>query len=98
MGLAESALAVPAAGFGDTDAYPDFATKAAVLCWRLVKNHPLPDGNKRAAFLALIEFVQRNGGEWVRSSDDPDETDRVIRGVAAGAVSEDELREWVSAR
>ncbi len=38
IGLAESALAAPQAGFGDVEAYPDFATKAAVLCWHLVKN------------------------------------------------------------
>lgn len=44
IGLAESALAAPAAGFGDVEAYPDFIAKATVLCWHLVKNHPLPDG------------------------------------------------------
>jgi prophage maintenance system killer protein len=49
IGLADSALAAPQAGFGGVEAYPDFATKAAVLCWHLVKNHPLPDGNKRCA-------------------------------------------------
>ena len=48
IGLAASALAAPQAGFGGVEAYPDFATKAAVLCWHLVKNHPLPDGNKHA--------------------------------------------------
>jgi death-on-curing protein len=41
IGLAASALAAPQAGFGGVEAYPDFATKAAVLCWHLVKNHPL---------------------------------------------------------
>ncbi|MHB8868876.1 MAG: Fic family protein [Thermoleophilia bacterium] len=29
--------------------YPDFATKAAVLTVHLVKNHALPDGNKRVS-------------------------------------------------
>ena len=48
LGLADSALHAPAAGFGETDFYPDFVDKAAVLAVRLVKNHPLPDGNKRA--------------------------------------------------
>jgi hypothetical protein len=42
IGLAASALAAPQAGFGGVEAYPDFATKAAVLCWHLVKNHPCP--------------------------------------------------------
>ncbi len=30
IGLAESAVPAPQAGFGDVEAYPDFATKAAV--------------------------------------------------------------------
>jgi death-on-curing protein len=84
IGLAESAPAAPQAGFGDVEAYPDFATQAAVLCWPLVKNHPLPDGNRRCAFLATVEFVERNRRRWVPAPGDPDETDRVIRTVASG--------------
>ena len=52
LNLADSALHAPAAGFGDTDFYPDFVDKAAVLIVRLARNHPLPDGNKRAAWVA----------------------------------------------
>jgi death on curing protein len=50
LGLVDSALHAPSAGTGDTDFYPDLSTKAAVLCSRLVRNHPLPDGNKRVAY------------------------------------------------
>ena len=49
IGLAESALHAPAAGFGGVEFYPDMIDKAAVLCVRLARNHPLPDGNKRVA-------------------------------------------------
>ena len=62
--LADSALHAPMAGFGGTEAYPDFATKAAVLCAHLVKNHPLKDGNAPVALIATIEFCQRNGHPW----------------------------------
>jgi death-on-curing protein len=61
IGLAQSALAAPQGGFGGVEAYPDFETKAAVLCWHLVKNHPLPDGNKRCAFLATVELSSGTG-------------------------------------
>lgn len=61
VALDESALAAPAAAFGGDEFYPEFADKAAVLCSRLARNHPLPDGNKRTAYLCLIEFVERNG-------------------------------------
>ena len=98
LDLADSALNTPSAGFGDVEAYPTFEAKAAVLCSRLIKNHPLPDGNKRAAFLSLLEFVGRNGRTWARSPDDPADTDVIIRGVAAGTVTEAELERWIVAR
>jgi death-on-curing protein len=53
LGQAESALAAPDAGFGGEEFYPDPAQKAAILCSRIIRNHPLPDGNKRVAFLSL---------------------------------------------
>jgi death-on-curing protein len=63
-----------------------------------VKNHPLPDGNKRCAFLATVEFVERNDRKWMPAPGDPDETDRVIRGVASGDLSETDFRDWITAR
>ena len=98
IGLAQSALAAPQAGFGGVEAYPDFETKAAVLCWHLVKNHALPDGNKRCAFLATVEFIERNGRTWVPAPGDPDETDQVIRGVASSELSQVDFRDWIAAR
>ena len=63
--LADSALHAPKAGFDDQDFYPDIYDKAAVLCWRLARNHPLPDGNKRAAWATLTLFIDLNDGPWV---------------------------------
>jgi len=40
LDLADSALNAPSAGFGEVEAYTTFESKAAVLCSRLVKNHP----------------------------------------------------------
>lgn len=62
--LADSALHAPSAGFGDDDMYPDFVDKAAVLLVRLAMNHPLPDGNKRAAWVSMRMFVAINGWSW----------------------------------
>ncbi len=98
IGLADAALAAPRAGFGGVEACPGFATRAAVPCWHLVKNHPLPDGNKRCALLATLEFVERNGRTRIPAPGDPDETDRVIRGVAGGEVGEAGLRDWIARR
>jgi hypothetical protein len=35
--------------------------KAAVLVEHLARNHPLPNGNKRAAFLSVWLFLEVNG-------------------------------------
>jgi death-on-curing protein len=90
IGLFESALQSPAASFGGVDFYPTLAAKAAVLCAHVAKNHGLPDGNKRAAFLAMVEFLERNGHEWNPPLGDWDgeETDRMIRAVAASDLDE----------
>ena len=93
VGLAESALHAPAAGFGGVELYPELFDKAAVLCARLARNHPLPDGNKRVSYLALLEFMARNGIEWAPPS--VDETVATIERVAAGTLAERELADWV---
>ena len=65
--LADSALHAPEAGFGDEDFYPDLYDKAAVLTCRLAWNHPLPDGNKRAAWACLLLFVDLNVDLGIRT-------------------------------
>jgi len=47
--LLDSALHAPQAGFGDEDFYPSLEQKAAVLCVRIARNHPLPDGTTSAS-------------------------------------------------
>jgi death-on-curing protein len=94
LGAAESALAAPFAGFGVTEFYPDPTIKAAILCSRIVRNHPLPDGNKRVAYLAMREFLARNGIEWERPG--VEETADVIERLAAREVSEEDFADWVA--
>lgn len=96
--LADSALNAPAAGFGDTDFYVDLYDKAAVLTCRLAWNHPLPDGNKRAAWASLVLFIDLNGGAW--SPDPPDVDDAVdaMFRVAARSVEERWFADWLRDR
>ena len=98
LALTESALAAPAASFSGVEFYPDFIDKAAVLCSRISRNHALPDGNKRTALLALVEFVERNGHQWAASKHDPDETVTIIEALAAGEMSEAQLAVWIRSR
>ena len=82
LDLADSALHAPAAGFGDTEFYPEFVDKAAVLVVRLAKNHPLPDGNKRAAWVALRLFVELNDWRW-NPMPRVDDAERAVLAIAA---------------
>jgi death-on-curing protein len=100
LDLAESALHAPAAEFGGVEFYPELATKAAVLCSRLIRNHPLADGNKRVAYVALLEFLARNGATWAPPPDDEegDHTVAMIESLAASELSEDAFISWVHQR
>lgn len=96
--LADSALHAPQATFGDEEFYPGLLGKAAVLCWRLARNHPLPDGNKRAAWLAMALFIDLNGGRWDPDPPDVDESETLMLAVAAGEIDEQALMRWLRAR
>jgi len=99
--LADMALHAPAAGFGEVEFYPDFASKAGVLGYRIARNHPLIDGNKRVAYECLREFVARNGRSWSPPPGDTpggDETVAVMVAVAAGEMSEVDFIAWITAR
>ena len=96
--LADSALHAPMAGFGDEDFYPDIVDKAAVLCWRLARNHPLPDGNKRAAWASLVVFIDFNGGRWDPDPPDVDDAEQTMLAVAAGEIDEPASAAWIRQR
>jgi death on curing protein len=72
VNLASSAPAVPASGWGRPDAYPELAQESALLAARLAKDHPLPNANKRVAWLAMIEFIERNGYQLIHDRHQPD--------------------------
>lgn len=94
--LAESAIHAPFASFAGQDAYPGLLDKAAVLLARLAQNHPLPDGNKRAAFLLTARFLAANGRDW----DAPDvELDAsMVERIAASQTDRDDVIAWLEQR
>jgi death on curing protein len=96
IALADSALAAPRAGFGDQDAYPDLIEKAAVLVEHLARNHPLPDGNKRAAFLSVWLFMEQNDRPFVGEAPDTDVP--MVEKIAAGEATPNEIIGWLEQR
>jgi len=96
--LADSALHAPAAAFEGHEFYPSLLEKAAVLACRLIWNHPLVDGNKRAAWAGLLLFVDLNGGNWEPDPPVVDEAEAVMLQVAAGEMSESGVADWLRDR
>jgi death-on-curing protein len=97
LGLADSALHAPFATFDGQDFYEGFAVRAAILASRIVRNHPLLDGNKRLALLAMIEFLRRNDQDWP-SDLDQDEVAETFERLAARELSEQDFARWVAGK
>jgi death on curing protein len=68
-------------------------TKARVLVVHLAKNHPLPDGNKRTAYLAMIEFLARNGRRFMAA--DANTTIDMMVKIAGSEVDPVEVEDWI---
>ncbi|MDR3440948.1 type II toxin-antitoxin system death-on-curing family toxin [Telmatospirillum sp.] len=75
----------------DPDA--SLAVVAAAVCVSICRNHPFVDGNKRAAFGTMGVILGLNGCYLDVAEQ---EATRVMVALAAGEMSEDEFRAWVS--
>jgi death on curing protein len=91
---AESALAAPFARFGGVYFYPDPVQRAAICCSRIIRNHPLPDGNKRVGYECMREMLERSDVAWPRPREDAEEIAFVVEGLASRAVTEGAFIEW----
>jgi death-on-curing protein len=60
VGLLQSALAMPQAGFGGKYLHRDICEMAAAYLFHLVKNHPFVDGNKRVGAVSAVVFLAMN--------------------------------------
>jgi death-on-curing protein len=60
----ESALNTPFQTFEGNDLYPGKERKAAALCYGLIQNHPLVDGNKRIGVHLCDVFLRSMGSSW----------------------------------
>ena len=96
--LADSALHAPSASFGGEEFYPEVIDKAAVLTCRLAWNHPLPDGNKRATWAALVIFLDLNEIVWSPDPPDIDDAEQAMQAVAGREVDESWFAGWLRQR
>ncbi|WP_298335502.1 hypothetical protein [Ferrimicrobium sp.] len=59
-----------------------------------MKNHPLPDGNKRSACLTMWRCILINGCTWTLN--DADDIVATIVRVATGEIRTEELTQWIA--
>ncbi len=90
QGMLESALGRPINKFSYGE--NDLAALAAAYAFGIARNHPFVDGNKRAAFGALIVFLGLNDIDFQVS---PESATAIILALAAGEVSEQGLTRWI---
>jgi death-on-curing family protein len=61
----ESCLATPFQSFSRKSLYPSFISKAGILFYLMVKNHPFQNGHKRIAMTTLFVFLFKNK-KWLK--------------------------------
>lgn len=88
-GMLESALAraVNCWTYGEDD----HCTLAAAYAFGVARNHPFVDGNKRTAWVLARLFLALNG---LTLQFTPDDAIRMMLGLAAGDLSEEESAAW----
>lgn len=84
MGLLQSAVAIPQAGFGGEFLHADLFEMAAAYLFHIVQNHPFIDGNKRVGSMAAFTFLTLNGLTLAASETD---FELVVLEVARGRLN-----------
>lgn len=90
--LLASAVAAPQTELTGLDPYPELSDKASALAFHIARNHALPDGNKRLAFLSAFEFCWINGFEM---EFDIDDAEAIFFGLAGGEITQEALAIWI---
>lgn len=90
--LLDSALESAFQTFDGAELYPTKQEKAARIGYSLISNHAFVDGNKRIGMYILLTFLETNG---VKICPTNEEVTRVGLAVASGAMSYDDLLEWI---
>jgi len=94
-GLLSSALARPKNLLVYGEPPPDLASLAAAYAYGIARNHPFVDGNKPTALVAARTFLILNGVDLGATQD---EKVLAFLKLAEGAISEEELADWIRER
>ena len=87
-GLLESAVMMPRQQFGGAYLHRTLAEQAAAYLFHLCRNHPCNDGNKRAAVLTAMVFLDANEAGPLP---EPGPLEELVMRCAAGEIGKDEV-------
>jgi len=94
-GLLESALLRPQNIYTYSNGEASLAQLAAAYAYRLARNHPFVDGNKRTSLVLSLLFLRLN---MKTVSASQEELYAVFMALAEGNVSEVQLAEWFESK
>ncbi len=83
---------MPQQQFSGTYLHEGLAEMAAAYLFHIAANHPFLDGNKRAAAMSTLLFLDANGTGLLPAQDEMEAT---TLKVAAGEMSKQELTLWM---
>ncbi|KPK98667.1 MAG: hypothetical protein AMJ95_03360 [Omnitrophica WOR_2 bacterium SM23_72] len=86
-----SIVANPRREFAGRELYPTIASKAAILVFSIVKNHPFMDGNKRTAYICGRLFLRLNDHDLAC---DHARLKDLILNIATSKASLDDVKDW----
>jgi death on curing protein len=91
LGLLQSAMAMPAAGFSGRYLHTDLYEMAAAYLFHITQNHPFIDGNKRTGAVASLVFLSIND---VDLEADEEDFESIVLGVAEGKIDKASVAEF----
>jgi death-on-curing protein len=86
--LLKSSISMPSAGFGGEYLHSDVYEMAAAYLFRIVRNHPFIDGNKRTGVVSALVFLSLNE---IEISAHEDSLVTMVVSVAEGKISKSEI-------
>jgi death on curing protein len=88
-GKLESSITQPFQQIGGQELYPTLISKASMLYYFCIKNHPFEDGNKRMGIFALIIYLSKNG-YWLDTTNE-ELFDMTVHTAASSMKEKDEV-------
>ena len=92
LGLLQSAIAAPSAGYSGGYLLDDVYEMAAAYLFHIVRNHPFVDGNKRTGLASALLFLYVNDIEVEAPLG---ETERLVLAVATGEADRPEVARFL---